>query len=143
MTTDKRYPTRRVTTTVERVVRGQTAAALGAVLLVLSCGAPEACSDDGEGCPSALSFRGHFFTERAVDSFQRGEELGDGIYPGCRDGTLCGTGQGGFGSDVWRLNGVDPRVAVVSLRRDTHRYVVFARVGTSPGELSRDLAGAG
>jgi hypothetical protein len=32
---------------------------------------------------------------------------------------------------------------VVSLRRDTHRYVVFARVGTSPGELSRDLAGAG
>jgi hypothetical protein len=31
----------------------------------------------------------------------------------------------------------------VSLRRDTHRYVVFARPGTSTEELSRDLAGAG
>ena len=73
-------------TTVERVVRGQTAAALGAVLLVLSCGAPEACSDDGEGCPSAIPFRGHLFTARTVGSFARGEELGDGTYPGCRDG---------------------------------------------------------
>ena len=130
-------------TTVERVVRGQTAATLGAVLLVLSCGAPEACSDDGTGCPSAITFRGHLYTERDVGSFDRGEELGDGTYPGCRDGKTCDDGPGGFGSDVWRLQGVDPRVGVVSLRRDTHRYVVFARAGTSTEQLSRDVAGAG
>ena len=131
-------------TTVERVVRGQTAAALGAVLLVLSCGAPEACSDDGTGCPSAITFRGHLYTERAVGSFHRGEELGDGIYPGCRDGKTCDDGPGGFGSDVWRLNGVDPRASGWCRCAGTPtRYVVFARAGTSTGELSRDLAGAG
>src|SRR4051812_17051323 len=123
MTRHRRYPTSATATTVERVVRAQSAAVLGTALLVLSCGAPQACSDDGAGCASAVSFRGHLYTERAVGSFDRGEELGDGIYPGCRDGKACSTGAGGFGSDVWRLGGVDPGVAVVSLRRDTHRYV--------------------
>ncbi len=105
--------------------------ALGASLLVLSCGAPVACDGDGSGCPSTVVFRGHTYTEREDPTFDpgrdRGEELGDGTYPGCRDGETCDNGSGGFGTDVWRLTGSDPKVAVVGLRRGTHRYVVFAR----------------
>jgi hypothetical protein len=105
--------------------------ALGAVLLVPSCGAPAACDLDGSGCPSAVLFRGHTYTEGADPEFRpdrdRGEELGDGTYPGCRDGRSCDDGQGGFGTDVWRLVGTDPDVSVVALRRGTHRYVVFDR----------------
>ena len=89
------------------------------------------CESDGSGCPSTVVFRGHTYTERTDAAFDqdrdRGEELGDGTYPGCRDGRTCDDGPGGFGTDVWRLNGSDPQDAVVGLRHGTHRYVVFAR----------------
>jgi hypothetical protein len=113
------------------VVRGQTAAALGTVLLVLSCGAPEVCDDEGVGCPPGIYFRGHTYLEGADPAFRpgrdRAEELGDGTYTGCRGGETCTPRTGGFGTDVWRLVGTDPDISVVGLRRDTHRYVVFTR----------------
>ena len=125
------------------------AAAAGAVLLT-SCSSNGSC--DGatvnpafaRSCASAVRYEGHFYVEVSLDQkIPRGEELGDGAYPACNDTGDCRStnpAAGFLATDVWRLDGVDPDVAVVGLREGSHRYVVFARPDVAPRQLVKQIS---
>jgi hypothetical protein len=123
-----------------RPARAGPIAILAAGVLLTSCASQDApCqrSRPDPGCPD-LRFEGRSYAEwhplTRPDILQ---EIGDGTYPACnRAGRCSDTGVGGHGAtDVWRLEGVDPRRAVIGLREDTDTYVVFVAVGTDPRTL--------
>ncbi len=66
------------------------------------------------------------------------QEVGDAFYPACNQTAPCRADPlAGMGAtDVWQYDGIDPAKAVIGLRRDTHTYVVFVRVGVDPDTLS-------
>ena len=66
------------------------------------------------------------------------QELGDATYPACNVAKGCpGSEFEGFGAtDVWRLEGVEPKDAVIGVRESSDKLVIFVRVGVEPDALS-------
>lgn len=112
-------------------------AAVSLAAVLLGCTATDPCGglpvEDGE-CPDLL-FSGVRYDEwQAVELPEITEELGDARYAACNDDEPCnGPGLGGFGAtDVWLLEGVDPRQALIGLRQGTETPVAFLRQGLDP-----------
>jgi hypothetical protein len=111
--------------------------------LAVACSSPDPCADpppDDAGCPD-LTFSGDLYDEwRPVEGavvIKEIEELGDANYPACNDREPCnGPDLGGFGAtDVWRLDGVDPDLALMSYRQGTRSPVIFVLRGTDPDSV--------
>jgi hypothetical protein len=120
-------------------------ASAAVLLLCAACSAGRTCEQtppEASGCAD-LTFDGVSYDEwRPFRGTGILQELGDGSYPACNAAAGCGENDvDGFGAtDVWRLEGVDPRRALIGLREDTHTKVVFVRVGLDPDRL-RPAAG--
>ena len=86
-----------------------------------------------------LAFRGVSYDElrpiQAPPPVQM-EELGDATYPACNDDPCDHSNLSGLGStDVWKIDGIEGRDAVVGIREDSSTYVVYVRVGLDPASL--------
>jgi hypothetical protein len=110
-------------------------------LLVGGCTSPDPCAPPPPSptCPD-LSWRGVGYNE-AKDYHgppaSQLQEVGDATYPGCNVQHGCpGSEFGDFGAtDVWSLTGVDPADAVIGVRENSDKLVIFVRVGVKPGDL--------
>ncbi len=108
--------------------------------MLLGCSGGEACAgtSDPDGCPD-LRFEGRAYDRwRELDPPRLMQELGDATYPACAEPAPCGEADpGAFGAtDVFRLEGVSPKRAVIGLAEGTTDvYVVFVRQGLDPDTL--------
>lgn len=119
--------------------RAVNAAAVVALSLSCACTSEAGCQPRPEepGCPD-LRFSGNHYDEwRATRPPPILQELGDAAYPACNDAEHCGARLGGFGAtDVWLLEGVDARTAVIGYRQNTDTYVIFVRRGLDPQDVA-------
>jgi hypothetical protein len=120
-------------TTLQRPPYG--VAAFVVLVLATSCTSDAGCeaAPRDPRCPD-LSFSGDYYDEwRETDPPPILQELGDASYPACNDAESCGPDMGGFAAtDVWSLEGVDVKTAVIGYRQDTETHVIFVRRGLDP-----------
>jgi hypothetical protein len=113
-------------------------AAVVVLALATSCTTEAGCeaAPRDPRCPD-LSFSGDYYDEwRETDPPPILQELGDASYPACNDAESCGRDLGGFAAtDVWALEGVDVKTAIIGYRQDTETHVIFLRRGIDPAAV--------
>jgi hypothetical protein len=105
-----------------------------------ACGAGGSCGTPAKAtgrCPDLTLQHRSYVEWREVHPRGILQEVGDAYYPACTRASACGGDplDGMGATDVWQYADVDVTRAVIGLRRDTHTYVVFVRVGVDPSAL--------
>lgn len=127
--------------------RKRRAVGVLAAALVAGCASTDPCVEHEDvDCPD-LRYSGVFYHEwREFDPAPVLQEVGDGVFPACNDAESCdGPDLGGYqATDVWKLEDVDPGVAILGFRQHTRTWVIFVRKGVDPArvpELARAVRG--
>lgn len=110
------------------------------LVLLAGCAGSGPCAgppvDDGD-CPD-LTFSGDLYDEWGpVEKPAVTQELGDARFPACNDDEPCNGPDldGHAATDVWLLEGVSPRDAVIGYRQGTETAVIFVRQGVEVSDV--------
>jgi len=112
-----------------------------AALLLGGCTSRDPCAPPppSPACPD-LTWRGVGYNQAQEfhgPPASQLQEVGDATYPACNVAKGCpGSEFGDWGAtDVWSLDGVDPADAVIGVRENSDKLVIFVRVGVERDRL--------